>query len=513
MRRGENRVGGDALLLTGLSVLSQILAFLYRVGLSRIAGAQVMGLYQLIMPVYSVLMSIAAVGITTAVSNLSARYLAVDNTSALRQTLRQSIRLFVCVMVPLALVTLALYDPISVYFLGDARTQLGLVLLLPCVALTGVENIHKHFFYGTRQVRVPALVELGEQVIRAGAVLGLLLLCLPQNPERTVGLIVTGMVLCEIFSSVTLVLLYRRHMSTLGWSGTPERPGYLRRRILSIAVPVGLNALLGNLLGAVNAVLVPKYLVSSGMAREVAVAGFGVLCGMTMPMLTLPCVFLGPLGLVMMPRIARRSALGQSEQLRRDVARMGKLVWVILLPCMVLMTVVGADLGQLIFKEADAGQYLIPLALATVSTSLESVLGGAVGAAGWQGTCAGINIVCDIVQLLLTVVCMGYFGMGMDGFVIGIAVSAALGLVLCILAARRHLGVRLHLGRGALIPVLGALLSWQTSMLLYDCLVKAGLSGWILVSTVLIYGAVVYLAALVAMGWRLREKMERQREN
>ena len=95
----------------------------------------------------------------------------------------------------------AFYDPISVYLLGDARTQLGLILLLPCVALTGVENIHKHFFYGTGVVRPPAVVELMEQFIRAAAVLGLLVLFLPQNPERTVGLIVTGMVICEIFSA------------------------------------------------------------------------------------------------------------------------------------------------------------------------------------------------------------------------------------------------------------------------------------------------------------------------
>ena len=55
-------------------------------------------------------------------------------------------------------------DPISVYLLGDARTQLGLMLLVPCAALTGVENIHKHFFYGAGLVGPPAVVELLEQL-------------------------------------------------------------------------------------------------------------------------------------------------------------------------------------------------------------------------------------------------------------------------------------------------------------------------------------------------------------
>ena len=62
----------------------------------------------------------------------------------------------------------------------------------------------------------PAAVELCEQFIRTGAVLGLLVVFLPQNPERTVGLIVTGMILCELFSAVTLLLLARRHLNRAG---------------------------------------------------------------------------------------------------------------------------------------------------------------------------------------------------------------------------------------------------------------------------------------------------------
>ena len=61
------------LLLTATGLAGQGLGFLYRIALSRQIGAEVMGLYQLIMPVYSVLLSLTAVGLTAAVSNLSAR--------------------------------------------------------------------------------------------------------------------------------------------------------------------------------------------------------------------------------------------------------------------------------------------------------------------------------------------------------------------------------------------------------------------------------------------------------
>ncbi|MFQ7855757.1 MAG: oligosaccharide flippase family protein [Flavonifractor plautii] len=154
------------LILTGTSIVSQFLGFVYRILLSRLIGAEVMGLYQLIMPVFSVIMALTAVGLTVAVSNLSSQYHARGNRAAIAQVLRRCLAVFLLLFAAVAAVVVLLYDPISVYLLGDARTQLGLLLLLPCILLTGVENLHKHFFYGTGNIRPPAAVELCEQFIR-----------------------------------------------------------------------------------------------------------------------------------------------------------------------------------------------------------------------------------------------------------------------------------------------------------------------------------------------------------
>ena len=69
----------------------------------------------------------------------------------------------------------------------------------------------------------------------------------------------------------------------------------------AIALPVGLNSLLGNLLAAANNTLIPQKLVEGGADRSAAISQFGVVCGMTMPMLSLPIVFLGALNLCWSP--------------------------------------------------------------------------------------------------------------------------------------------------------------------------------------------------------------------
>ena len=489
-------------LLTALGALSQLLGFGYRVALSRMVGAEVMGLYQLVMPAVSVLLSLTAVGLTAAVSILSPQYLAWENRRGAAQIVSSCLRWLILLLLPAGAGIILFSDPISVYLLGDARTQLGLMLLVPCAALTGVENIHKHFFYGAGLVGPPAVVELLEQMVRTAAVLGLLALFLPQYPERVVGLIVAGMVLCELFSSATLSLLFRRRCRKLGLEGQGELPCVRRRRIAAIALPVGCNALLGNVMGAVNATLIPRKLVEGGMEPGAAMAQFGVVCGMALPMLALPTVFLGAMNLVMVPRLSHCAALGRREEIRENISQALSTVSLVVLPAMGMMAVVGGDLGGALFHQEGVGEFLVPLAAIMALSCYQGVLGAALNGVGRQSTVAWISILCDGVQLVLTAWLVPR--MGMEGFVLSTGASTALGLLLCAQRLRARTGLRLELFRWLTAPGLAALLMALTTNLLVRALgdwgtpvLWADLAG-------LAFGTVLYLAALSAQGVRWR---------
>ena len=497
---GEMSAGGSVLFLTGLGTLSQLLGFGYRVALSRLVGAEVMGLYQLIMPVYSVLLSLTAVGLTSAVSNLTPQYLALGNSRGIPQLLGTCLKTLFLLMIPITAVVLLCYDPISVYWLGDARTQLGLILLLPCVALTGVENLHKHFFYGSSLVRPPAVAELLEQLVRTGAVLGLLVGFLPQYPERVVGLIVAGMVICEVASALTLTILCHWRLRRMGLKG-PGEPGRVRRRrVLSIALPVGVNSLLGNLMGAVNAALVPQKLVEGGMDPSQAISELGVVCGMTLPMLTLPTVFLGAMSLVLVPRLARSAALSRPREVQRQISRALSAVSVLALPAMGMMAVLGEELGVLLFQQEAVGEYLFPLAAATALSCYQAVLGASLNGVGHQGTVAWISLVCDGVQLAFTACLVGIPQVGMGGFVLGMLVSTALGLLLCAWRLTAFTGLKPQLFQWVTAPGLAALLSALATNLLFQVLRDSGVPVLCRMAGALLFGLVLYLAALNAQG-------------
>ena len=498
--------------LTITGVLSQLVGFVYRIGLTRLAGAEILGLYQLILPVYSVLLSLTAVGLTVAVSTLSSRFDALGQRQAIECTLRLSLGVFLILILVLGCVVVVLYDPISVYLLGDARTQLGLLLLPACVLLTGVENLHKHLFYGTGNVRPPALIELTEQVIRTGAVLGLLALFLPQNPERTVGLIVTGMILCEVFSAVSLMILYQhRRRRDLRPAGMPEP--HLGRQIAAIALPIGATALLGNLMNSANSVLIPARLVAAGVEVSQAMSSFGVVCGMTLPMLTLPTAFLGAMSLVLVPRLAESTALGRKQDIRRRIDRAMLATSVVVLPCMALMVVVGPAFGALLFRDERVGEFMLPLAVGVVFSCFQGVLGSALNGVGRQSAAARNALISGAVQLAFTAALTGIPGVGLWGFVLGFIVSDLLATVLNAVSLVRATGLQLKVYTWLTAPGLASILMGLCANLLFQELSRRGMAALTAALVCVVFGGVMYLSALSAQGVRLVDLFRIRRKN
>ncbi|MBR5792695.1 MAG: oligosaccharide flippase family protein [Ruminiclostridium sp.] len=495
--------GGGAVrsvaVLTATGILSQLIGFGYRVLLTRLAGAEILGLYQLLLPVYAVLLSLTSVGLTQAVSNLSARYEVLGNRRAIHQLRGQAIRtFFLLALLPCSLL-LACSDAASVYILADARTRLGLMLLVPCLLLTGTENLHKHYFYGTGRVLPPALTELIEQVLKAVFILSLLVILQPSTPERAVGIIVLGMILCEIFSAVTQVILFRVYLGRPGkLPGKPVEKPFLRRQMAHIALPLGFAALLGNLISSLNALLIPRLLTLGGMDQGEAVSAYGVTFGMTLPMLLLPTAFLSALGLVLTPKLSQASALGQEEVIRSHIRRSVGTANRILIPALSLLAVLGSGLGVTLYEEPTVGDHLLLLALGVLFSSWQTLFYFVLSGLDRQGTSAAIALVCDLVQLVFT--CLTVSRLGMAGYAVSFGVAALLGAVLTWRAVSRETGLKLPLFDWFAAPTLAACLGTACGDLVETVLLRAGLTALPAALWAMGFGLVLYWAGLEAMG-------------
>ena len=270
------------------NVLLQVLGFVYRVVLSRFAGAEGLGVYRLVNSVYLVLNAGCLSGVTTACSRLSAACEARGESHRLGAVLRLAFRAFFALSAACTAVVLLCGGSIAANLLGDGRCARAFPYMLLCLALTGVENIFKSLFIGLEKVQYTACSEVGEQLIRIFAVSFLLYEYGSGDYGRIAMLIFAGMVCSEVFSALFLTRLFRRNMRHIRFT-RPDKELY--GHFFGIAAPLSASALIGNMLGSAGSVLLPQRLMAAGLDYEQALSALGVISGMAMPLLLFPVAF------------------------------------------------------------------------------------------------------------------------------------------------------------------------------------------------------------------------------
>ncbi len=463
----------SAAIMTVVGIVSQLLSFVYRAALTQMIGAELLGVQQLVLYVYAVLQSVALTGLTAAVSCLTASCHALGNHRGATELLRLALGTFFVLCLPLAGTIIFYSDEIASTLLDDGRTHWGLILLIPLLLLTGIENLNKHHFYGLGQTGIPAATELLEQFIRTAAILGLLALLLPSDGEHTILLIFSGMLISEVFSSVSLTLIrWVREGPKSAQRGPSESPLVWERQLLKIALPVSATAILDNLMDAANAILIPRQLAAWGCTASEAMELYGVVYGMTLPMLMLPFAFVRALSLTILPHITHFATNRRQKELNHSTGQAIFSTAAILFPVTALLVTVGDDLGLLLFGDSRTGLYLLPLAFATCLAGLQSVLSAVLNGLGRQTHCALVSLLAGILQLAFTL--FGAARWGISACIAGMVVSGVLGLTIRIRLVHRTTGFALELFRCLWAPGLAALLSGLCGNLLYRVMLNNG---------------------------------------
>ena len=247
------------------------------------------------------------------------------------------------------------------------------------------------------------------------------------------------------------------------------------------------------------------------MDASAAISSFGVLCGMTMPMLMLPTGFIGALGLTMVPNLAQKAALGRHQEIRTQLNQVLSAISLLMAPAMALLTVVGPTLGRILFRNQSVGQFMLPLAAGTLLSCWQSVLSGSLNGLGHQKTAARNAIVCDAVQLAFTWFTVARWGL--SGFIAGFLCTCILGFCLDLYSICQVTGLRPHLLQAFVSPVLAATLMGLCSNLLFRWLCDSGASIPTACISSAAFGIFLYVAALQAQGIHVRALLPRKRKN
>ncbi len=138
MKRRKILIG--TLILTIAITSVRFVGMFFRIYLAKTIGPEGMGLYQLILSFYFLMVTLATSGIRVAISKLISEEIALGNYSNAKKVLRQSIGISTITGFLAGALLYFFADYIGSHILNDDRTVLALIYLAPSLPLMAVSN-------------------------------------------------------------------------------------------------------------------------------------------------------------------------------------------------------------------------------------------------------------------------------------------------------------------------------------------------------------------------------------
>lgn len=449
------------LILTAAGLLTRIIGFIYRIYLSNALGAEQLGIYQLIFPVYGICHTLYASGIQTAISKL------VAETNGGHSSLSSSRRILLCGAVLsfcLALIcSLLLYlnaDFVANIFLKEAACAPSLRILSIVFPFCGITSCINGYSYGKSQSTLPAFTQVAEQIIRVGTVF--FAASLSDNPGISCELAIIGVFAGELASNLIsiLALLLQAAKRTPARIASDNHTLLSKescktfRKLSSLAAPLTLNRLLLSLLHSFETIMIPTLLRRSGLSQSEALSRYGILNGMALPFVYFASAITNALAVLLLPAISEQDSSNDRRRIALTTERSVSVTLLLGIFCNFLFLFFGNSLGNTVFHSSDAGDYIKILSCLCpflyLTTTLSSILNGL----GKTMTTFTTSLIGSVLRIALL-----YFLVpqsGMTGCFIALMLSQ---LVLCaleLILVHYHTDFKLGIYRTILLPALAA---------------------------------------------------------
>lgn len=391
------------LLLTGTGFACRVLGFFYRIFLSRTIGAEGLGIYNMIHPVFGICFALCAGSIQTALSQYIASHMEKG-----RAVFRTGLALSMMMSFVLAYLICRHSVFLATYILMEPQCAPYLPLMGISVPFAAFHACINGYYYGMQKAKVPAFSQVVEQVIRMVVVFFIASTWMEKGGVITVHLAVMGHLIGEIASAAyTFICIcfcppqprfytqpqshtqpdsQPRPVSGTGRRSSSDDDTFYSRLIataaplMMLALPLMGNRLVLNVLASAEAIWIPSRLQMSGLNSSEAFAVYGVLTGMALPFILFPSAITNSMAVLLLPSVAQAQAEGKKGSITASISLSLRYSLYMGILCIGIFTLFGEPLGLSVFHDSNAGRYIQILAwlcpFLYLATTMGSILNG-----------------------------------------------------------------------------------------------------------------------------------------
>ena len=392
------------LLLTAAGFLCRLLGFFYRIFLSRTIGAEGLGIYNMVHPVYGICFALCGGSIQTALS----QYIAAHESQG-RKVFRTGLTISMVLSGILAFLICQYPAWIASHILIEPRCAPYLPVMGLSLPFASFHACANGYCYGAQRSRVPAFSQVAEQVVRMSLVFLIAGKWAAEGTEITVRLAVYGHLIGEIgaasFNLLCLGLFppQGRNMERAGESSC-------LMPLMALALPLMGNRLILNLLAGAEAVWIPNRLQMSGLSDAESFSVYGILTGMALPFILFPSAITNSIAVLLLPSVAKDQAEGRTESISGSVSMALRYSLYMGILCIGIFVLFGCPLGNSVFKEEQAGHCMQILAWLCPFLYLAATMGSILNGLGCTRTTFLQSVAAMLLRLVFVVAGIPLFG-------------------------------------------------------------------------------------------------------
>lgn len=430
--------GTFILTLTGLA--TRLIGFFFRMFLSHTFGAEQVGLYQLIFPIYTLCFSLSSAGIETALSRCVAREISRNKRKNADTFLYYALTISVTLSILLSILVRKYATFLSIYILGDLRCETLLSILSYALPFASIHSCICGYYLGQKCTKLPSLSQFVEQIVRVGTVFIIYLIFSNKEMELSIWSAVLGIVIGEGFSAIFCFRYFFTDSSKRVSLTSLWKSRSFGKELTVFAFPLTSTRILTNLLQSIESISIPLCLQQYGSSNAEALSIYGVLSGMALPCVLFPTALTNSISTMLLPTVAEIQAEDNLKRLNRLIRKVILFGFTFGSICGIIFISLGPVAGKLLFDSSLAGDFMQTLAWICPFLYMNSTLISIINGLGKASTSFTINVLS--LSIRIVGVWIGIPSFGMKGYLWGLLASQLLTSVLCVLQLKRYLTSR-----------------------------------------------------------------------
>lgn len=391
----------NALLLTGVNLMLQLVSTGFQIYLSGVIGAAGIGLLQLVLSVGRMALTAGIAGIRTSAMYLCAGELGRPGPKNMERLLTGcAVYSLVCSFsVSAALQHFAPWLAENWIGSGQALGALRLLgLFLPVSCLCGVMT---GYYTAANRVSLLAVIEIFEQLFSMTVTATALYLSPRGAADLACQAVVLGTGCGNLLTLVLLILLIQLPAKT---GKTQPVTG----RILKTALPLAVADDLKSGISTAENLMVPKRL---ALYTSQALASFGILTGMVFPVLMFPATVLYALAELLIPELARCSATDLQYRIRYLVRKSLGIGLTYGLLWGGVLFLIAPELGTILYRRQEVGIWLRYYALLAPMLYSDAIVDAMNKGLGQQVHSVRYNILTSAMDIVFLYLLLPNYGM------------------------------------------------------------------------------------------------------